>query len=285
MIYWLSIWPTQTARMQACPFCDLNPAAIPHLLSFRKCPRHKILINTTYRVLSYEEDYFGAEYKTQYGKDYLSDRESLMKRNSERISQTKEYFSSQSHKKVLEVGSAAGFFLELMQQKGYDVTGYEISRKMATYAAERGIKTIQGSFMNLPAEHPELLKAPFDIVAAFYVLEHFAEQKTAWKILSNLTRTGGYLLLTLPSYSGPVYMFNKDHWAKTHPPDHAVDYSPEALKVVANEFGFKLKKVKSEGIHPSRFPLGKYFPFNLIYSTFQKNSACSDTIFAILEKQ
>lgn len=270
--------------MTGCPFCDSATREVSGLKFFRQCPKHKILVNSRYKVLSYEEDYFGAEYKAQYGKEYLADKDALWQRNARRFDLASACFSAQSHKRVLEVGSAAGFFLELMQQKGFETTGIEISRQMSDYANKRGITTIHGSFTQVLADYPDLPRTPFDVVAAFYVLEHFPDQKSIWQNFSQLTRSGGFLLLALPSYAGPAFLFNKAHWGQTHPADHAVDYSPLALKRVSAEFDFRVRKTTSEGIHPQRFPMGKYFPLRQCYTWLQKITAFSDTIFAILEK-
>lgn len=271
--------------MIVCPFCDNALQPLSQVPGFLECITHKVVMNGSYRTANYEEDYFNKEYASQYGKEYLADGLSIQIRNSIRYTHISRYMNANTHNRVLEIGSAAGFFLSFMREKGFDVTGYEISLSMSQYANKKGIPTFQGSFMSILQENPQLFRTPFDAVTAFYVLEHFEDQSSAWKNFSALTRKGGYLILALPSYDGPMFHFHSAEWAKTHPTDHAIDYSPHALRLVAQDFGFHLQTVKSEGIHPMRFPLGNLFPLRQAYGFFQEIFPFSDTIFAILERQ
>ncbi|MCX7633275.1 MAG: class I SAM-dependent methyltransferase [Turneriella sp.] len=269
---------------QLCPFCGspLQPFSDSR---FRLCRQDQVVFNTAYAHRSYESGYFEQEYRAQYGRSYVEDRRLLLARNAWRQLQIQRLAPPTSHPRVLEVGSAAGYFLHVMQQAGYTVCGWEISAAMARYANARGLKTIRQDFLHGARRYWQQKKPPWDIVALFYVLEHLPQQKHVWEYLAKLVRPGGFLLLALPSWRGPTWRFQRPKWYETHPADHAVDYSPKALRVVGARFGFQLKLCLSEGIHPDRFPLGKIGIFQRFYRWWLQRRPISDTIFAVLERR
>jgi SAM-dependent methyltransferase len=267
-----------------CPICGQNLKALNHP-DFAVCPADKIVVNLAYKPVRYESDYFDKEYKAQYGKSYMADRQSILERNQHRYEKVKHLFTAATHPQLLEIGSAAGYFLKAMQDEDFTVRGWEISKTMATYANARGLKTTRQDFLKGAKDHTKRNKKPYDVLAMFYVLEHLPDQKEVWTHLTRLVRTGGFLLLALPSAAGPAFRFHRAEWYKTHPTDHAVDYSPKALKHVGAQFGFSVRALFSEGIHPQRFPLGKIGIFNRLYRKALTSAPLSDTIFAVLERK
>lgn len=267
-----------------CPLCGTFLAPLSDK-RFGICPTDKLVVNGAYEFRRYEHDYFEQEYRNQYGRSYTQDRQAILARNEIRFAKLKELAPVATHPQVLEVGSAAGYFLKIMQEAGYSVRGWEISQAMTKYANARGIKTVRQDFLKGAALHEKQQKQPYDIVAMFYVLEHIPEQKLAWQKLANLVRPGGYLLLALPSADGPTFRFHRQRWYDTHPLDHSVDYSPRSLKLAARQFGFQLVVAHSEGIHPQRFPLGSVSLLARLYHLALVNAPISDTIFAILQRK
>ncbi|HMV37349.1 MAG TPA: class I SAM-dependent methyltransferase [Turneriella sp.] len=267
-----------------CPLCGTSLAALSDK-RFGVCSKDGLVVNGAYEFRRYEHDYFEQEYRNQYGRSYTEDRQAILARNEIRFAKLKELAPVATHPQVLEVGSAAGYFLKIMQEAGYAVRGWEISEAMTKYSNARGIKTVRQDFLRGAALHEKQQKQPYDIVAMFYVLEHIPEQKLAWQKLAGLVRPGGYLLLALPSAGGPTFHFHRQRWYDTHPLDHSVDYSPRSLKLAGRQFGFKLVSAFSEGIHPQRFPLGAYRLPGRLYRAALEHAPLGDTIFAILLRE
>ncbi|MBV6494433.1 MAG: hypothetical protein LDLANPLL_02466 [Turneriella sp.] len=269
--------------VNSCPICDGTLRALDNT-NFALCPKDALIVNLKHKPFEYEKNYFDNGFETQYGKSYLNDKETILAKARFRIKKAERYFTAKTHPYVLEVGSAAGFFLEELRTKGFRTEGWEISKTMANYANAQRIHTVRQDFFVGAKMHKNKNAKPYDVLALFFVLEHFAEQRKAWESLSHLIRKGGYLLLSIPSYQGPTFRFARKKWYKTHPEDHAVDYSPKAIKCVGARFGFSLCAVFSEGIHPQRFPLGNFFPLSCMYRKLIENFPISDTLFAILER-
>lgn len=266
-----------------CPLCGTLLTSLSDK-RFGACSKDGLIVNGAYEFRRYEHDYFEQEYRNQYGRSYTEDRQAILARNEIRFAKIRDLAPAATHPQVLEVGSAAGYFLKILQEAGYSVRGWEISAAMTKYSNARGIKTERQDFLKGAAQHARQAKPAYDIVAMFYVLEHIPEQRQVWQHLARLVRPGGYLLLALPSADGPTFRFHRQRWYDTHPLDHSVDYSPRSLRLVGRQFGFQLVSAFSEGIHPQRFPLGAYPLFGRLYRTALENAPLGDTIFAVLRR-
>ncbi len=266
-----------------CPVCG-NPM-LPLMNDYARCPSDLLIACGSAAATTYEEEYFFDEYKKQYGRTYLDDKEFLQKRFRHRLHLLQKQDRFLAGKSLLEIGSAAGFFLEVAEENGLIAEGWEISRQMTLYAESQGRNVKQGSFVDLAGSHIHQGLKPYDIVAMFYVLEHFPDQQKIWDLTAQLVRPGGFLLLALPSAMGPLYIFQRDKWIQTHPGDHFADYAPNSLRRVARRFDFLVRHVSSEGIHPSRFPGGNLPVLKNLYALYQKLVPFSDTMFSILQKK
>lgn len=198
-----------------CEFCCVPTKNV--FSHFYRCPNCGNLFNLNHQTTSYEDSYFEGEYEKQYGKTYIDDKSNIQKRMKLRLEQVRPFIQYAKHKKLLEIGSAAGFFLELASAAGFLAKGWEISKYMSDYANEHGSPTIQGDFLNLLQEES---RNEYDMICAFYVIEHFKEQKEIWKGLSRIIRDNGLLILALPSTFGPAFYYHQDNWIKNHPRDH-----------------------------------------------------------------
>jgi len=306
-----------------CTFCNQKTHLVFQNNNFYRCPNCTLIYNLNAKSVIYEEDYFEKEYQQQYNTTYLRDKQNIQKRMNERL---KIAFSVLSHNKTsmqdkkqkklnaLEIGSAAGFFLEILQQKNIQATGWEISQKMTQYANKEAnkktnekfskknqennnvipYKTIQGDFFTLYNKHKELsadgsiVLKKFDLVAGFYIIEHLKNQKKFWKSISSLVKKDGLLLLSMPSSFGPSFYFHSKEWQDNHPKDHFVDYSPLSIKIIAEKFNFKVLHTSVEGVHPHRLPLWNYLQnktyLKEMYFQFIRKFVFSDTIFVVLQK-
>ena len=201
----------------------------------------------------------------------------------ERLRFLEKHVAPDSKKRLLEVGSACGFFLELVKDLSFTIEGWEISSSMSKAANEQGYFTRRGSFEELYEKWKEKPKK-FNVLAAFYVIEHFQNTFLFWEGAKELLVPGGILLISVPSSFGPSYYFHQKAWIQNHPKDHFIDYSPQSLEKVSSFFSLKLLEISAEGIHPERFPLGRLPFLKKIYEFIQKKYAFSDTILAVFKR-
>ncbi len=268
-----------------CPFeeCPVLKRKIKIKYPYFKCGRCKLIFYTKALRSTYEENYFGKEYKKQYGKEYLDDKKNISKKMESRMHALRKFLPDFRGKRLLEMGSAAGFFLEIAQKSGFYPEGWEISKKMSKFANKNGIFTRTGDFHELFHEWKKKSQ-PFDIIAAFYFVEHISDPFLIWNIFDQMIHPKGFLLITLPSYFGPMYFFHRKKWLEEHPKDHFVDYSVKSLTKISKKFGFRLVYKTPDSLHPERFPLNYIGSLNLLYRIIQKKLAFSDTLYIILMK-
>lgn len=238
---------------------------------------------------SYGSDYFIEEYKSQYGRTYLEDEEPLRTLARRRLAMIKKYSSPHSRPStsthsaqpsLLEIGCAAGFFLDEARKAGFNVRGLEISNFAAGHARNSLKLDVRcDSFLNFETTEK------FDLVAAFYVVEHFPDQKYVFQKIASLLNPGGSFVFALPSIHGPFFEYSPEEWLRTHPEDHFVDYSPQSLKKIFPLYGLKLKKVLPASYHPERSSglLSKKWAQGL-YSVYADMLSYGDTMEGIAEK-
>ncbi len=272
--------------MKECAFCQ-KPLQNIHS-GFGLCKNCSLVYYLEARAVKYEDDYFNREYKEQYGRSYLDDEPAIRSRMAQRLKKAFRYVSFANKSTLLEIGSAAGYFLAEARQAGFEPRGWEISSAMASHANARGLPTVNLDFFSAYEQwkkQPGKKENWFDMVAAFYVLEHFSNQPDVWNALQELTAPGGLLLLATPSWRGPAFFFDRVNWFQNHPADHFIDYSDKGLQKIAKRYGFTALHQSSEGIHPGRFPGGNFSPLGAIYRKWQERVPFSDTIFTILQKK
>jgi SAM-dependent methyltransferase len=265
-----------------CPLCgslDSRPAS--HTGSpLRICASCGVVFNTAHHPLAYDKRYFVDDYQAQYGKTYAEDApaiRALAARRLEIIFRCMESKRSRSSLRLLDIGSALGFFLKEAMDRGIGhAEGVEISPFAAAYCRE----TFNIPVQEIPFEKAAL-DGPFDIITAWYFLEHCADPARAFEKMTSLLSPGGMVALATPSVFGPLFVFDRAEWSASHPADHRVDFSPSTIRVFLRNRGFTRIKIIPSGIHPERILSSHsviFKPFAGIYTLLSNLSAFSDTL-------
>tara|TARA_B100000902_G_C27269517_1_gene895517 strand:- start:849 stop:1535 length:687 start_codon:yes stop_codon:yes gene_type:complete len=93
-------------------------------------------------------------------------------------------------KKVLDFGSGYGVFCEYLQDKNYDVQGYEINQLAIDESKSRGIEV----FSNLLA-----IKEKYETITSLNVLEHIEDDEAVINEIKSLLTKNGTLVVYLPA--------------------------------------------------------------------------------------
>ncbi len=252
--------------IQQCPLCH-SPMFVRHrslqdqkTVVYQRCLGCGVLVNDLPYIAdetNYEDNYFGSDYKKQYGRTYWQDRPQIQSLAARRLALLHEIageiqWQQLRKEPLMDLGCAMGFFLAEARAQGFDnLHGLEISDFAAQYAQKK---------LNLSVTRQSLYdwipSSSFQVVTMFYVLEHFSDQEKIWQKISAALKPGGYLLLALPSTWGPHYVFQQQSWLKEHPLDHYVDYNPWSLRLLLPRFGLTVKKIVAGRTHWDRYPLG-----------------------------
>ncbi|MCB1180279.1 MAG: class I SAM-dependent methyltransferase [Leptospiraceae bacterium] len=224
------------------------------------------------KTREYKDSYFLDEFKAQYNKTYYEDEPNLRNLAVKRLSILQKFLDPNG-KKLLELGSAAGFFLSEAKKIGYIPKGVEISSTEVEYARSLGLNVEKISFLEFSTDEK------FDIICAFFVIEHFPDQEIIFEKIFSLLAPGGFVFLAIPSLYGPSYLTNPENWFENHPSDHFVDYSPKSLEKIFQKFQSQIVFRGPMSYHPGR-DLGwrGKFPAKYFYRILADMDCYGDTI-------
>ena len=105
-------------------------------------------------------------------------------------------------RRILDIGSGPGYFLEAGRECGWQVLGFEPSRIAADYTAGRGLAVVNDFFCAGKAK----AHGPFDAISLSMVLEHVRDPIGLIEEARSLLVQNGVLLLISPNDFNPLQM-------------------------------------------------------------------------------
>jgi SAM-dependent methyltransferase len=151
--------------------------------------------------------------------------------------------------RLLDVGCAAGFFLDEASARGFDVTGVELSESMGRHAREQlGLPVVQGSFLD--AELPE---GPYDCITMWDYIEHSVDPGADLDRARSLLRGGGLLALSTGDSGSLVARVSGSRWHLLTPRHHNYYFDRRTLRRALEKSGFRIRRV---GAPAARYTLG-----------------------------
>ena len=100
--------------------------------------------------------------------------------------------------RLLDVGCATGVFLDMMQKRGWDVEGIEVSDELAAYA--RDTFSLKVHVKDFTRE--EFIAKPFHVITLFDVIEHIPDPNLMIAACRGLLVDNGLLLIRTPTEEG-----------------------------------------------------------------------------------
>jgi len=221
-----------------CPVCgsaDAHPVVSRRGFSYVRC--HRCQATYVAPAPSAEEvaniyqdpSYFAGNTEIGYG-DYVAMHKVLAPHFRRRLWILGRWLPERG--RLLDVGCADGFFLELARADGWEVAGVEISEPMAEETARQLGVPIVTSIEKLPED------AVYDAVTLWEVVEHFREPVTELRRLVRRLRPGGALMLSTPNVGHWQAMNAPDAWNLFCPPAHLVLFTDVSLKVALEKAGY-----------------------------------------------
>lgn len=155
---------------------------------------------------------------------------------------------TQAKNKLLDVGCAHGWFLELAQ-KQFDVLGIEPDQAIFDQASKLGLPMRLGYF-------PAVLNSTekFDVIVFNDVIEHIPDIQSAVKACHHHLSPDGLLVLNLPNSNGTFYRLSKIFtylsfsgffdrmWQVGMPSPHVHYFNQQNLGSLLNDQGFKIRE-------------------------------------------
>jgi len=156
--------------------------------------------------------------------------------------------------RVLEVGCAAGFFLDVMQQRGYEVHGLEISADIARSARHRlGTESVHAAHL---ADAP-FPAGRFDMVVMWDVVEHMADPVRELAHCHRLLRPDGLLVLQTQNLDSLARRALGARWHHFKQLEHIYHFNDATIRELLRRSGFGVLKTTARRA-------GKYVSFDFI---------------------
>lgn len=148
-----------------------------------------------------------------------------------------EYLAKCGGKRILEVGCGCGDLLRVLERRGYQGVGIDISEEALAVAASG----LSGQGIRVARCSPEELQEVFDVVVASEVLEHCQDDLVFLRNLRERVCDGGHLLLTVPAHM-------KDWGPNDDTCGHVRRYERDELLALLITAGFSDIVIKSYGV-------------------------------------
>jgi 2-polyprenyl-3-methyl-5-hydroxy-6-metoxy-1,4-benzoquinol methylase len=185
---------------------------------------------------------YGSEYFQSYGvgEAYSQVEAARYREAAARVNWVRRLVPSGA--RLLEIGSAAGFFLHEARAAGWGVVGIEPSDEMAAEAGKRSGATVHTGFV----EDIDLTDEAFDVICGWHVLEHIPDPLPLLRSLQHSIRPGGYAAFEVPNFASVNSRYNGSQWRHLDAQHHVGQYSPLALRRLLERAGFV--RIKTETI-------------------------------------
>jgi SAM-dependent methyltransferase len=185
---------------------------------------------------AYTESYYRQGVYT----DYLSDRPAIRK-NARRVLTALARLAP--GRTLLDVGCAAGFFLETAREQGWTVRGLEVSEYASAYAREQlQLEVDLGSITNLTGDFPK-----FDVVTLWDTIEHLDYPDIALENARRLIRRGGVLALSTGDYGSILSRMAGKRWRLFGDPTHRFFFDERTMKRLLSKAGYETISVTRRG--------------------------------------
>lgn len=221
--------------MKECVVCKSSdffpsPELNKELLRCKKCNLifYKDIENISPETI-YNSNYFidGRYY------DYLADRP-VFERNFRNRIEVLRKFSKGS--KLLEIGSAYGFFLEAAKQY-YDISGVDIAEEGVKFSRDvLGIENVKcADYLDL-----DYGSGAFDVICLFDTIEHLNRPHLYVEKAARELKPGGLLSLTTGDIGSPMAKLQKSRWRLINIPTHLFYFSFANLELLLKNYGLKV---------------------------------------------
>jgi 2-polyprenyl-3-methyl-5-hydroxy-6-metoxy-1,4-benzoquinol methylase len=139
-----------------------------------------------------------------------------------------------ARRRIFEVGCGDGNFLAYLRGHGWQVHGSEYDPDTVELVRRRhGIELFTGDVVGGAPEG-----TPFDVIAAYHVLEHVYQPAEWLRALRRMLAPGGVVHLQVPNHGSLTRRLSGAAWASVMFPQHVYFYSPQTLSALLRRESF-----------------------------------------------
>ena len=225
----------------ACPCCEGREwnTGWPGFVICRSCGLMTVTQDFDLATLKphYGADYFlGAEYA-----DYLGDRAVHEKTLAGHLRRLRCHVAPGG--RVLEIGCAHGFFLEMIQPIYPGSMGIDISEAAVAHARLRGMDVRAGDLLETE------VNTSFDAVCLWDTIEHLSRPYEVMRRAAALLKPGGFLFLTTGDWGAWLPRLQGLKWRQIHPPTHLFYFTRQSLRQLCGRAGLEPVRFGTVTVH------------------------------------
>jgi len=186
----------------------------------------------------YDTTYFaGNEYL-----DYRSDEAFFKKNFRKRLNGI---LQRRSAGRLLEIGAAYGFFLDLAQHH-FDVVGYEVNEEAAAWGRDCfGLDIRTSNFLDAT---PDTFNGPVDITVMWDVIEHLERPDRFIAHMAELSASDALLYITTGDIGSRLARLRGPKWRMIHPPTHLHYFDRQTITQLLANHGFHVVEIRPIGV-------------------------------------
>ena len=202
----------------------------------------------------YEGDYFSGATQGFGYTDYDADKLPMVPTFKTYLDRIAHYLAPAPGRKILDVGAATGFFLNLAREAGWETAGIEPSESAAQMARDQKKLDVRAGLLEPGVYEP----GSFDVITLWDVIEHVPDPLAFSRLVHSLLKPGGIYAINTPDASSWYGRAMGEKWHALCPPEHLALFTNEALDQLLNKSGFQLLE---------RGKIGKSFTVQYILQT------------------
>jgi len=135
--------------------------------------------------------------------------------------------------RLLEIGCGSGAVLQLMQKKGWRVTGLDFDEGAVSNAKSKGLDVYQGLLSS-----QGFADQTFDAVVMNHVIEHVPSPVELLSECRRVLKDEGVLVALTPNAVSSLHIKYGRYWRGLEIPRHLQIFTPEALASIADRAGY-----------------------------------------------
>lgn len=188
----------------------------------------------------YQKDYFfGMEYF-----DYKADRPALEKNFKNRIKRLNKRVIDGNFN-IIEIGSAYGYFLNLIKDDVKHHIGFEVSNDGVDFSKKK---------LKVNATNDDFLKYKIkdnsvDTVFLWDVMEHLTDPEKYIEKISKILKFRGRIVFTTGDIGKFIPKLRKGNWRMIHPPTHVHYFTAKSARELLGNYGFKVEDIYYKGVY------------------------------------
>ncbi len=215
----------------------------------------------------YSESYFRSSDSGALGyDDYIADRDNISKTFERRMNEIENWLGRRG--RLLDVGCATGFSLEVARRLGWEAQGVEISRFACDYARnDLGLEVFCGSLGEV-----DFAPETFDVITMWDYIEHSPDPVGELNRANSLLKAGGLLVLTTPNIASVPARIWGPRWMGIKQEEHLFYFTPPTIKRL-------LSQCRLEPVHLRH--VGKYIDLDFF---IKRAGLYSETIRRLLDR-